>query len=68
MQADLRHCWSHIPHCWKSHVTAHMLYVIFQVVGCEKLAGPEEEEIRAGSPTDMEEVLGLSEGNRPALL
>ena len=20
-QADLRLCWSHIPHCWKSHVT-----------------------------------------------
>ena len=19
-QADLRLCWSHIPHCWKSHV------------------------------------------------
>ena len=19
IQADLRHCWSHIPHCWKSH-------------------------------------------------
>ena len=22
-QADLRPCWSHIPHCWKSHSTAH---------------------------------------------
>ena len=22
-QADLRLCWSHIPHCFKSHVTAH---------------------------------------------
>ena len=21
-QADLRLCWSHIPHCWKPHVTA----------------------------------------------
>ena len=21
-QADLRLCWSHIPHCWKSHVAA----------------------------------------------
>ena len=45
-----------------------MLYVIFQVVGCEELAGPEEEEIGAGSPTNMEEVLGVSKGNRPALL
>ena len=23
-QADLRLCWLHIPHCWKSHVTAHI--------------------------------------------
>ena len=23
-QADLRLCWSHIPHCWKSHVTAQL--------------------------------------------
>ena len=22
-QADLSLCWSHIPHCWKSHVDAH---------------------------------------------
>ena len=25
-QADLRLCWSHIPHCWKSHVKAHLEY------------------------------------------
>ena len=24
MQADLRVCWSHIPYCWKSHVTAQI--------------------------------------------
>ena len=23
-QADLRQCWSHIPHCWKSHIAAQM--------------------------------------------
>ena len=23
-QADLRLCWSHIPHCWKSHALAHI--------------------------------------------
>ena len=23
-QADLRLSWSHIPHCWKFHVTAHI--------------------------------------------
>ena len=25
VQADLRLCWSHIPHCWKSHVAAQIL-------------------------------------------
>ena len=24
-QADLRLCWSHIPHCWKSHALAQLL-------------------------------------------
>ena len=24
-QADLRLCWSHIPHCWKSHVAAQIM-------------------------------------------
>ena len=24
-QADLRHCWSHIPHYWKSHVVAQIM-------------------------------------------
>ena len=24
VQAGLSLCWSHIPHCWKSHVTAHI--------------------------------------------
>ena len=23
-QVGLTNCWSHIPHCWKSHVTAHI--------------------------------------------
>ena len=25
VQADLRLCWSHIPHCWKCHVTTQIL-------------------------------------------
>ena len=25
-QADLRLCWSHIPQCWKSHVTAQIVF------------------------------------------
>ena len=24
-QADRRPCWSHIPHCWKSHAQAHFI-------------------------------------------
>ena len=30
-QADLRLCWSHIPHCWKSHVTAQILDSIYHI-------------------------------------
>ena len=26
VQAGLSLCWSHIPHCWKSHVAAHYLH------------------------------------------
>ena len=25
-QAGLSLCWSHIPHCWKSHVEAHLYF------------------------------------------
>ena len=25
-QAGLSFCWSHIPHCWKSHDVAHLVY------------------------------------------
>ena len=28
MQAELRLCWSHIPHCWKSRVKAQIYYII----------------------------------------
>ena len=28
-QADLRLCWSHIPHCWKSHVALLMFLKLF---------------------------------------
>ena len=27
-QADLRLCWSHIPHCWKSHALAHFWVIL----------------------------------------
>ena len=28
-QADLSLCWSHIPHCWKSHALVHLHLKIF---------------------------------------
>ena len=31
-QAGLSLCWSHIPHCWKSHVTAHMIKCIYNIL------------------------------------
>ena len=34
MQADLRLCWSHIPHCWKSHAMAQISTVKY--VFCER--------------------------------
>ena len=30
-QADLRHCWSHIPYCWKSHALAHMVNHFYHI-------------------------------------
>ena len=30
-QAGLSLCWSHIPHCWKSHVMAHMMLVNYKM-------------------------------------
>ena len=38
-QADLSLCWSHIPHCWKSHVVAHYSndFVILLLVVISKL-------------------------------
>ena len=29
VQADLRLCWSHIPHCWKSHALAQLFEIPF---------------------------------------
>ena len=29
-KAGVSLCWSHIPHCWKSHVTAQILYLYVQ--------------------------------------
>ena len=31
-QADLRLCWLHIPHCWKSHALAHF-YLTLRMLG-----------------------------------
>ena len=31
-QAGLSLCWSHIPHCWKSHVSAHIGLIIILVL------------------------------------
>ena len=28
-QADLRLCWSHLSHCWKSHVVAHIYVYVY---------------------------------------
>ena len=36
-QAGLSLCWSHIPHCWKSHVAAHLFFETLSemvILGC----------------------------------
>ena len=37
MQADLRHCLSHIPNCWKSHAVAHIISIFGDVYTVELL-------------------------------
>ena len=32
MQAGLSLCWSHTPHCWKSHVAAQLFFVLYKIV------------------------------------
>ena len=32
-QADLRLCWSRIPHCWKSHALAHIVISHIPIIG-----------------------------------
>ena len=43
-QADLRLSWSHIPHCWKSHSLAQLLYFLFQVMSKEDLETLNERQ------------------------
>ena len=31
MQADLRLCWLHIPHCWKSHALALIIVGFIEI-------------------------------------
>ena len=33
----MRLCWSHIPHCWKTHVVANFHYVICFIQGSQLL-------------------------------
>ena len=39
VQADLSLCWMHIPHCWKSHIAAHLyladIFIWHYWLGCK---------------------------------
>ena len=37
VQTDLRVCWSHIPHCWKSHALAQYYAVLVQLDNKERV-------------------------------
>ena len=39
MQADLRFCWSHIPHCWKFHATAHISIFYVKIILSRLISG-----------------------------
>ena len=46
----------------------HFPLFIFQYACCEELVGTQEAEDRAGLQASVEEVLGLFEGHRAAVL
>ena len=46
-QADLRLCWSHIPHCWKSHALAQLLLKVpAATIVHQKLNGAQQHWIQ----------------------
>ena len=57
MQADLRLCWSYIPHCWKSHAAAQMVDMVKEAP--KKLLW----EIRVFIKDILSEINGLSASN-----
>ena len=52
VQADLRLCWSHIPHCWKSHVVAD-LYFTGDHLHCNPLNRPYKSHVLAYYPDSL---------------
>ena len=48
-QADPRLCWSHIPHCWKSHVAAQLFYYQPQILSLFR-DKPEDQKVLKHSP------------------
>ena len=66
MQADLRLYWSHIPHCWKSHVTAHLLLLF--IVHLKNFVCSNEGENQSGNQTFQPEFLDLCIYFNPFLL
>ena len=57
MRADLRLCWSHIPHCLKSRVTAHLLICVLQV-NFEKEPRERYIQLLGYDKTDLAEKVG----------
>ena len=43
-QADLRLCWSHISHCWKSHALAHILSLRMRMEGIDSFGTRENTQ------------------------
>ena len=58
MQADLRLCWSHIPHCWKSHVVAKLFYRCEEGDDADKVSIASDEVELSDDDFDEDFVYG----------
>ena len=59
-QAGLSLCWSHIPHCWKSHVSAHIVVLEYIVHGTRVLMQVTRVPISSGNHGNPEKSLKRS--------
>ena len=57
VQADLRLCWSHTPHCWKSHVVAHIIVRFMINVNTVQLQGHHPLQITYSTMQNLNNLI-----------